>query len=76
MLAMIVELNRQQCELYTILEKKDQEIGDYRESGVALSRSKFVHSHCIFTTHAPVVETSRFVHRFQMVKTKSTNGLQ
>ena len=37
---MIVELNRRQVELCTLLRKKDQEIMDYKESGVRLSRSK------------------------------------
>ncbi|KAJ7371298.1 Non-ous end-joining factor 1 [Desmophyllum pertusum] len=38
MLAMIVELNRRQAELCTLLRKKDQEIMDYKESGIRLSR--------------------------------------
>jgi len=37
---MIVELKRQQTELFTLLRKKDLEIMDYKDSGVRLSRSK------------------------------------
>ena len=39
MLAMIIELQRRQAELYILLRKKDQEILDYKDSGVRLSRS-------------------------------------
>jgi len=38
LLAMIVELKRQQTELFTLLRKKDLEIMDYKDSGVRLSR--------------------------------------
>ena len=39
MLAMISELQRRQAELCILLRKKDQEILDYKDSGVRLSRS-------------------------------------
>ena len=39
MLAMITELQRRQAELCILLRKKDQEILDYKDSGVRLSRS-------------------------------------
>ncbi len=39
MLGMIAELHRRQAELCTLLRKKDQEIMDYKDSGVRLSRS-------------------------------------
>ncbi|XP_078377948.1 non-homologous end-joining factor 1-like [Oculina patagonica] len=38
MLGMIAELHRRQAELCTLLRKKDQEIMDYKDSGVRLSR--------------------------------------
>ncbi|XP_068740229.1 non-homologous end-joining factor 1-like [Montipora capricornis] len=38
LLAMITELNRRQTELFRLLRKKDEEIMDYKESGVRLSR--------------------------------------
>lgn len=39
MLAMITELQRRHAELCILLRKKDQEILDYKDSGVRLSRS-------------------------------------
>ena len=39
MFAMIIELQRRQAELCILLRKKDQEILDYKDSGVRLSRS-------------------------------------
>ena len=39
LLAMITEMNRRQTELFRLLRKKDEEIMDYKESGVRLSRS-------------------------------------